>query len=106
MLPTRDRETTTLTMTANRSSSPDYPETRSVGEHLVIDVTEWVPGPDPDPHRRREEQSEYLERYYRCILCGVERLRTDEFPEECAGSGPEREANQDARPGERDSPRS
>lgn len=93
-------------MTTDRSSSPDYPEAQPVGEHLVIDVSEWVPGPDPDPHRGREEQSEYLERYYRCLRCGAERLRTDGFPEECAGHGRAERTGRGARPDERDTPRS
>lgn len=83
-------------MTDERSSSPDYPDAQPVGRHLVIDVAEWVPGRDPEPHRRREEQSEYLESYYRCLLCGAERLRTDEFPEECDAPGPEVRATEDA----------
>lgn len=75
-----------------------------MGDHLVIDVAQWVPGPDPDPHRGREEQAEYLEQYYRCLICGEERLRTDGFPEECAGPERALEAGVEARPDERDTP--
>lgn len=90
-------------MTDERSSSPGFPEAQSVGEHLVIDVAEWVPGRDPDPHRRREEQSEYLESYFRCLLCGAERLRTGEFPEECEAAGPGERAEEEADAGPRES---
>jgi len=92
-------------MTPDRSSSPDFPEAQPVGEHLVIDATEWVPGRDPDPHRGHDEQSEYLERYYRCLRCGAERLRTDDFSEECAGPGRAMRADHEVRPDERDTPR-
>jgi hypothetical protein len=54
---------------------------------LVIDKTEWVPGKHPDPHRQRESQTEYLERYLRCIQCGVEVLSKRDLPEECEPEG-------------------
>lgn len=92
-------------MTTDRSSSPGYPDAQPVGDHLVVDVSEWVPGHDPDPHRGREEQSEYLERYYRCLRCGAERMRTDAFPAECAGTDGAKRVGSDARPDERDVPR-
>jgi hypothetical protein len=60
-----------------------YPNAERVGPHLVIDKTEWVPGKHPDPHQRHEGQTEYLERYLRCVQCGVEVLREDDFPETC-----------------------
>lgn len=37
----------------------------------------------PDPSRRREGQTEYLERYLRCIKCDVEVLSEHDLPEEC-----------------------
>ena len=63
--------------------SSRYPDAEHVGPHLVIDKTQWCPGPNPDPHRRHKEQTEYLERYLRCVQCGVEVLREDDFPETC-----------------------
>jgi hypothetical protein len=60
-----------------------YPNAERVGPHLVIDKTDWVPGKHPNPHRRHEGQTEYLERYLRCVQCGVEVLREDDFPETC-----------------------
>jgi len=60
-----------------------HPDAEQVGPHLVIDKTEWVPGKHPDPHRRREGQTEYLERYLRCIQCGVEVLSKRALPKEC-----------------------
>ena len=62
-----------------------YPDAQRVGEHLVIDKTEWVPGKHPDPHRGHEGQTEYLERYLRCIQCGVEVLNKRDFSEKCEG---------------------
>jgi len=67
--------------------SNSYPDAESVGPHLVIDKTEWVPGKHPDPHRRHKGQTEYLERYLRCIQCGVEVLREDDLPETCDQEG-------------------
>jgi len=62
-----------------------HPDAEQVGSHLVIDKTEWVPGKHPDPHRSHEGQTEYLERYLRCIQCGVEVLSERDLPESCEG---------------------
>jgi len=67
------------------ASAPNHPEARYAGDHLVIDKTEWVPGKHPDPNRRREGQTEYLERYLRCIECRVEVLSERDLPVECHG---------------------
>jgi hypothetical protein len=64
-----------------------HPDAEQVGPHLVIDKTEWVPGKHPDPHRRREGQTEYRESYRRCIQCGVEVLSKHDFPDECESEG-------------------
>lgn len=64
-----------------------HPDAEQVGPHLVIDKTDWVPGKHPDPHRRHEGQTEYLERYLRCIQCGVEVLSKRDLPEECDPEG-------------------
>ena len=63
--------------------SNSYPDAERIGSHLVIDKTEWVPGKHPDPHLRHENQTEYPERYLRCISCGVEVLSKSDFPQEC-----------------------
>ena len=73
---------------ANTSSrvetlSNSYPDAERVGPHLVINKTGWIPGKHPDPHRRHEGQTEYLERYLRCIQCEVEVLSKDDLPETC-----------------------
>jgi hypothetical protein len=68
-----------------RASAPEYPDADQVGDHLVIDKTEWVPGPHPESHRRTEGGPEYREQYLRCIRCGVEVLRERDFPEDCDG---------------------
>ncbi len=60
-----------------------HPDAKNVGEHLVINKTQWCPGPHPDPHRRQPDQTEYLERYLRCIQCGVEVLQRRDLPESC-----------------------
>lgn len=60
-----------------------HPDAEQVGPHLVIDKTDWVPGKHPDPHCQREGQTEYLERYLRCIRCGVEVLNKRDLPETC-----------------------
>lgn len=72
-----------------RSSSPSHPDAEPVGSHLVIDKTEWVPGYDPEPHRREAGQPAYPESYFRCIRCGAERLRKEDLPDECATLGAE-----------------
>lgn len=66
-----------------KSTAPTYPDAEPVGPHLVVDKTEWVPGKDPEPHRRYDGQRAYRERYYRCLKCGEERLATADFPEQC-----------------------
>jgi len=75
------------TNSIEESLSNRYPETEAVGDHLVIDKTEWVPGKHPDPHRRHEGQTGYLERYLRCIQCGVEVLRERDLPATCESEG-------------------
>lgn len=72
-----------ITQRVEKSSSPDWPEAEPSGVHLVTDLSEWVPGPHPDPHRREEEQRRYLERYVRCIRCGLEVLSRNDLPDEC-----------------------
>ena len=62
-----------------------HPDAERIGPHLVIDKAEWVPGKHPDSHRQHENQTEYLERYLRCIQCGVEVLRERDFPDNCEG---------------------
>lgn len=66
-----------------RASSPQHPDAERVGQHLVIDKTEWVPGEHPEPHRRSPGQSQYLERYIRCIRCGCEALSKRDLPDDC-----------------------
>jgi len=63
--------------------SNSHPDAEQVGPHLVIDKAEWVPGKHPDPHRRHGGQTEYLERYFRCIQCEVEVLSKRDLPKEC-----------------------
>lgn len=70
-------------MTRQRSAAPSHPDPEPVGDHLVIDKVDWVPGADPDPHRRVDGQRAYAEPYFRCILCGEERLSRDAFPDDC-----------------------
>ena len=77
---------------ANTSSrvetlSNSYPDAEQVGSHLVINKTEWIPGKHPDPHRRHEGQTEYLEQYLRCIQCEVEVLSKRDLPATCEPEG-------------------
>jgi len=65
--------------------SDRFPDARHVDAHLVIDRREWVPGKHPDPQRRHEGQTEYLERYFHCIDCGVEVVSKRDLPIECDG---------------------
>jgi hypothetical protein len=58
-------------------------DVKGVGEHLITEEAELVPGKHPDPSRRHENQTEYLERYLRCIMCDVEVLSERDFPGEC-----------------------
>jgi hypothetical protein len=67
------------------SPTPTYPNAHPVGHHLLIDKTEWVPGPHPEPHRRSAGQRTYPESYFRCIKCGEERLSKRRFPDSCDG---------------------
>lgn len=62
---------------------PPYPDAEPVGQHLVIDKTDWIPGVNPEEHLRHDGQTVYHERYYRCICCGDERLGKRDFPEDC-----------------------
>jgi len=82
-------------MNERKSAAPTFPDAEYVGPHLIVDKTEWVPGCHPEPHLREDDQTTYPERYLRCLRCGAERFRRDEFPEECdAGTpaGPRQEA--------------
>jgi len=67
--------------------SDRHPDAERVGPHLVIDKTDWVPGRHPDPHRRHEGQTEYLESFYQCLRCEVQVLSKDDFPETCEPEG-------------------
>jgi hypothetical protein len=60
-----------------------YPEADRVGDHLVIDKSEWVPGMNPERRLGEPERYGYFESYFRCLLCGVEVLSKSRFPEEC-----------------------
>lgn len=71
--------------TDRRPAAPSYPDAESVGQHLVIDRTEWVPGSDPEHHRRYDGQRVYRESYFRCIKCGIECVSKRDFPPECGG---------------------
>ena len=71
------------TNSIEESLSDRHPDAERIGPHLVIDKTDWVPGNHPDPYRRQQGQTEYLERYLRCIQCGVEVLNKGGLPEEC-----------------------
>ena len=68
-----------------RASAQQHPDAEQVGSHLIIDKTEWIPGQHPDPHRGHPEQTEYLEHFYRCTLCGVEVLQKRDLPNSCHG---------------------
>jgi hypothetical protein len=58
-------------------------DVKNVGEHLITEDADLVPGKHPDPSRRHEGQTEYLERYLRCTKCDVEVLSERDLPEEC-----------------------
>lgn len=58
-----------------------------VGEHAVVRKAEMVPGKHPDPNRRHEGQTQYLERYFECVHCGVEVLSKMDLPKACNGDG-------------------
>ena len=73
------------TNSIEESLSDRHPDAERIGPHLVIDKTEWVPGQHPDPHRQHENQTEYLDRYLRCVRCGVEVLNKRDFPKTCEG---------------------
>lgn len=71
--------------TERPSAAPTYPDAYPVGPHLVVDKTEWVPGPHPEPHRRYDGQRAYRESYLRCVKCGAERQAERDFPAQCDG---------------------
>lgn len=64
-------------------AAPTQPDPDVVGDHLVIDKREFVPGEHPDPHRRHGGDW-HFETYFRCIRCGEQRRRKGAFPDECA----------------------
>jgi hypothetical protein len=68
-----------------KTAVPTFPPAQRVGQHLVIDRAEWVPGENPETHLRHDGQTAYTERYFRCLRCGEERLSKRDFPEECPG---------------------
>lgn len=65
----------------------NHPDAEQVGPHLVVTETEWVPGKHPNSTRSHGGQTEYLERYLKCVVCGEDRLRARDFPDECEGDG-------------------
>ena len=71
------------TNSIEESLSDRHSDAKQAGQHLVIDKAEWVPGKHPDPNRRHEGQTEYLERYLCCIQCGVEVLDEEHLPDQC-----------------------
>lgn len=73
--------------TDKKASSPSYPDTEYVGDHLVIEKTEYVPGQHPEPYHRQPGQTEYCETFYRCVKCRVECLRREDFPAQCEAAG-------------------
>lgn len=79
-----DRRTST-TVGDHRSTAPTYPSATPVGQHLVIDRSEWIPGANPEPHMRYDGQRTYRESYYRCVKCGEERQAKRDFPAACDG---------------------
>lgn len=74
-------------MRDRKSSSPSYPDAAYVGDHLVVDRTDWVPGAHPDPHLRDPARAGYPESYVRCIRCEAEALHPDDLPENCEPAG-------------------
>ena len=66
-----------------QSTAPAYPDPEPVGSHLVIDRTEWVPGPHPERHLRYDGQRAYRDTFYRCVKCGEERQTKRDFPGRC-----------------------
>lgn len=70
-----------------RRAAPSEPAPDQVGDHLVIDKREWIPGHHPDPHRRNGERG-YFETFFRCVRCGEQRLHKRQFPDECTPSEP------------------
>ena len=68
-----------------RASAPNHPDPEHVGQHLVIETQQWVPGQDPEEGRSHPTQTEYLERFYRCIQCDVEVMRKRDLPGNCGG---------------------
>jgi hypothetical protein len=70
-----------------RASAPDHPEAERIGEHLVIDKAEWVPGEHPESHRGHEGQTAYRESFIKCLRCRVEVMHEDALPETCTPEG-------------------
>jgi len=84
-------------MNPEKTAAPSFPDAESVGDHLVVDRVEWVPGADPEPHRRDDGQRAYAESYFRCLRCGVECLSKRDFPDSCdPDPAPRREQEQEA----------
>jgi hypothetical protein len=75
------------TNSIDESLSNRHPDAETVGNHLVIDKTQWCPGPHPDPHRRHEGQTEYLEEYIQCLRCKVSALSKRDLTETCESEG-------------------
>jgi hypothetical protein len=60
-----------------------HPDAKQVGPHQVVEQTERVPGKHPDPHKGYEGQTEYLERFLKCVVCGEDRLQKRDFSQTC-----------------------
>jgi len=69
----------------DKRAVPTYSDARPVGQHLVVDKVDWVPGFNPETSLREDGTVGYTERYLRCVRCGKERLSQGRFPEECPG---------------------
>lgn len=65
-----------------------YPDAERVGDHFLIEKTQWVPGGHPEPWMRNDPQRGYFEGYFYCLHCGAERLSKGQFPELCPDASP------------------
>lgn len=66
-----------------RRSEVSFPDAKRVGEHLVIEKTQWVPGARPESCAAPRPRDGYVEGYFYCLQCGAERLSRREFAGVC-----------------------
>lgn len=74
----------TATTRQRQLIEPPADAQRTVNNHVLVVVEEWLPGPEPtDAEITLGTGRQYRTRYWRCQHCGQERSRPEEYAAAC-----------------------